>query len=210
MPAFDLSLYLVTDYRMDPRALAGMVREAVAGGVTLVQLRDHDRDDGEVYRIARQLLDVLEGTDVPLLVNDRVDVALAAGAAGVHLGQGDLPPERVRELGGPDFVIGWTASDLASVHAASTLAEGTVDYLGLSPVYATPTKPDAEKPLGIDGLRDLCAETTFPSVAIGGINADNAADIMATGVDGVAVVSAICAAVDPRSAAAQLRKVVGR
>ncbi|MQA82812.1 MAG: thiamine phosphate synthase [Streptosporangiales bacterium] len=208
--SFDLSLYLVTDQRSRGHHLDRVVRDAVAGGVSLVQLRDHHSSDAEMYRTTCRLLDVLADTGVPLVVNDRVDVALAAGAQGVHLGQGDLPADRVRDLAGPDVVIGLTTSTPAEVEAAEAYGDGVVDYLGLSPFLATLTKPDAAEPLGLEGLRALRRATALPCVAIGGVNTSNAADVVDTGVDGIAVVSAICAAGDARAAAAALRRCIDR
>lgn len=206
----DLSLYLVTEEGSDRRTVVDTVRAAVAGGVTAVQLRDRTLSDIELYRTAVELRELLAGSGVPLLVNDRFDVALAARAAGVHLGQDDLPPRRVREIAGPDLVIGWTTSSMDEVAAANALPPGTVDYLGVSPVFATGSKADAGTPLGLDGVGRLRAASELPCVAIGGITVTNARDVHATGVDGLSVISAICSSPGPRKAAAALRKEIDR
>ncbi len=201
----DLSTYLVTDPDLcGERGVMDTVVAAVEGGVTVVQLRDKDASARSLCRLATALLRVLEGTDVPLVVNDRLDVALASGAEGVHLGQNDLAAEDARRLAGPGFVIGLSVSTHEEMTAANALPEGTVDYLGLSPVFATPTKTDTKDALGLDGVAALRRRTDLPCVAIGGIHAGNAAAVRGTGVEGVAVVSAICAAADPAAAAAAL------
>jgi thiamine-phosphate pyrophosphorylase len=201
-----LRLYLVTDGARD---VGPVVRAAVAGGVTAVQLRDPTATGRQLREAAAALLDVLAGTGVPLIVDDRLDVALAAGAQGTHLGQHDLPVEDARRLAGPDHLLGWSAADEAEMAPLTGWPAGTVDYLGVGPVTATPTKPDAGRPIGLDGLARACRLTTLPCVAIGGIDAGNAGDAMAAGAAGVAVVSAICAAADPERAAAELAAAVG-
>ncbi|QGK69109.1 thiamine phosphate synthase [Allosaccharopolyspora coralli] len=200
----DWSLYLVTDTALcGHRGVVRTVREAVDGGVTVVQVRDPAATGRELYELVVSVHEALRGTGVPLLVNDRLDVALAAGADGVHLGQSDLPVEAARAVLGQQRVLGHSVSTSEEVEAVPP----EVDYLGVGPVVATPTKSDAADALGLDGLRDLTARTILPCVAIGGVHADNAAEIAATGVAGLCVVSEICAADDPRSAAATLRKV---
>lgn len=200
----DLSLYLVTDTALcGHRGVVRTVREAVDGGVTVVQVRDPAATGRGLYELVVSVRDALRYTDVPLLVNDRLDVALAAGADGVHLGQSDLPVEAARAVLGEHRVLGYsvsTSDELAGVPSG-------VDYLGVGPVVATPTKSDAADAIGVDGLRDLTTRANLPCVAIGGVHADNAAEIAATGVAGLCVVSEICAADDPCSAAATLRKV---
>jgi thiamine-phosphate pyrophosphorylase len=209
MRTLDLGLYLVTDAPMcAARGLLETVEAAIAGGVTVVQLRDPQAGGRELYETARQLGPVLRRAGVPLIVNDRADVALAAGADGVHVGQSDMPVEAVRRLTGPDFIVGLSVSDAQELQAANALPAGTVDYLGVGPVFATPTKPDASVPVGIDGLAELVAGAALRTVAIGGVSEQNAAAVRATGVDGLCVVSAICAADDPRAAAARLASEV--
>lgn len=198
-----LTLYLVTDRGMTgERPLDDVVNEAVAGGVTCVQLREKRSSTREFLREAERLVPVLDGTGVPLLINDRVDVALAVGADGVHLGQHDMPAATARALLGPDAIIGVSVETMADVDA---LQDADIDYVAVSPVFATPTKRDTAQPWGLDGLARVRARTRHPLVAIGGLNRRNVADAVASGADGVAVVSAICAAPDPRRAAEHLR-----
>jgi len=198
----DYSLYLVTDAALaGRRAIEEIVREAVAGGVTVVQLREKGASSREMLRQARALRDLLAPRGVPLIVNDRCDVALAAGADGVHVGQGDLPCVLVRELAGPDLVIGVSVS---TVEEAVQAERDGADYLGVSPVFETPTKTDTPPAVGLDGLRRIREAVRLPLVAIGGIHAGNAAAVIRAGADGIAVVSAIMAAPDPRAAARAL------
>lgn len=203
----DLDLYLVTDTGLcGDRGVPETVRAAVAGGASVVQVRDPDASGRQLYELTARVREVLAGTGVPVLVNDRLDVALAAGADGVHLGQSDLPVRSARAIGGADLIIGWSVSDADQLATTAELPAGTVDYLGIGPVFTTPTKPDAAPATGLAGLRELVAATALPTVAIGGVNAGNAEDVLATGVDGLCVVSEICAAPDPEFAAARLRK----
>jgi thiamine-phosphate pyrophosphorylase len=199
----DLSLYLVTDTVLcGQRGVAETARAAVAGGATVVQLRDPRATTRELYDLAVELRAAVGTT--PLIVNDRLDVALAVGADGVHLGQSDLPVHKAREIAGPGFVIGLSISTAGEMEDADRLPPGTIDYVGIGPVFATATKPDAGTALGPALVAELAGMTSLPTVAIGGINADNAAQL--SGVDGICVVSAICAADDPRTAAANLGK----
>lgn len=205
-PALDLGLYLVADSGLcGTRGVVPTVVAAVRGGVTVVQVREPEATTRELCELAEAVRDALAGTGVPLMVNDRLDVALAVGAQGVHLGQSDLPATQARRIGGPDLLIGLSVSRAEETVEAEALPPGTVDYLGLGPVNATPTKPLAAPPLGLDGIARVRANTSLPCVAIGGVGAANAADVRATGVAGIAVVSAICAAPDPEAAAAALR-----
>lgn len=202
----DLALYLVADSGLcGTRGLLATVAAAAAGGVTAVQLREPGATTRELCRLGEALQEVLGGTGVPLIVNDRVDVALAVDAAGVHLGQSDLDVTVARRLVGDAMVIGLSVSTAEEVAAANRLPAGTVGYLGIGPVFATATKPEAAAPLGLERTAALAAATHLPCVAIGGIAAANVGQVLATGVDGVAVVSAICAADDPAAAAGRLR-----
>ncbi|WP_029430624.1 thiamine phosphate synthase [Blastococcus sp. URHD0036] len=208
-PGLDPTLYLVTDTVLSrPRTVPDVVRAAVAGGVTAVQVRDKTASRRELYELTLAVRAVLP-PGVVLFVDDAVDVALLAGADGVHVGQDDLPPAEVRALIGPDRLLGLSAGTPEEMAAALALPPGTVDLVGIGPVWATPTKPDAGTGLGPSGVAALAAEARaagLPSVAIGGISAANAASV--TGVDGVCVVSAICAADDPTAAARELRAVL--
>lgn len=205
-PAFDPTLYLVVGHEaVCGRAVADVVAAAVRGGVTLVQLREKTLSDAEVIASARTLIEVLAPLGVPLLINDRVEVAIAAGAAGVHLGQDDVGAARARGLLGPYAIIGVSAGTAAE---AATVFASLADYVGVGSVYPTATKPDAGAAIGIAGLLALRDVLPVPVVAIGGIDADTATAVAATGVAGVAVVSAICGAADPEAAAQRLRRAV--
>lgn len=206
--ALDLSLYLVADRVLCGRlGVVSTVQAAVRGGATIVQVREPLATTRELCRLAEAVHLALTGTGVPLLVNDRLDVALAVGAEGVHLGQSDLPAAAARRVAGADFLIGLSVSDSRETAEADALSVGTVDYLGVGPVFATPTKPMAARPLGLHRTAVLRAATRLPCVAIGGIDDNSAAQVLATGVNGIAVVSAICAAPDPQAAAATLRGI---
>jgi len=172
-----------------------------------VQLRDPDAKTGAFVELARALATLLRPAGIPFIVNDRVDVALAVGADGVHVGQRDMCPADVRRLIGPDAILGLSVTSPAQL-ASSDLSG--VDYLGVGPICATRTKKDAATPIGVAGLRAVAALTALPIVAIGGIHAGNADEIIEAGADGVAVVSAICAAPEPRTATDALRQIVAR
>jgi len=202
----DLSVYFVTDTKLcGERGVLATVEAAVRGGASVVQLRDKQASARELLALAVDLLGALKGTGIPLLINDRLDVALAAGADGVHLGQSDLDVENARRLAGPHFLIGLSVSRAPDIEEVHALPAGTVDYLGIGPVFPTTTKQDAQAALGLDAVAALRNCTDLPCVGIGGINRHNAPSVWATGLDGLAVVSAICAALDPAAAAAALR-----
>jgi thiamine-phosphate pyrophosphorylase len=205
-PDLDLGVYLVTDRpALLGRALLDVVAAAVAGGASMVQLREKTASTREFVELARAVLGVTRPRGVPLLINDRLDVALAAGADGVHVGQDDMHPRDVRALLGPEALIGLSVTGEDEARGAIGLP---VDYLGAGPVFATATKKDAGAPQGLAGLSRMVALAQVPVVAIGAITLDNAASVMATGVAGLAVVSAVCSAVDPATAAAALRRIV--
>lgn len=200
--SFDLSLYLVTDPRQTAsRGLEATVSAAVAGGVTLVQLRDPNAHGRALVEQARALKALLTPLGIPLLVNDRVDVAIAADADGVHLGQDDMNPQDARALLGPDRILGLSVGNPQEL-AASDLSG--VDYLGTGPVKATGTKADAGKAIGAAGIATVRALTHLPIVGIGGVDGAIVEDVIRAGANGIAVVSAICAAEDPKVAAAEL------
>ena len=202
MRSEQLRLYLVTDRPLSlGRDLVWIVTEAVRGGVTMVQLREKDIDTRDFIALGQRLLEVLRPAGVPLLINDRVDVALAVGADGVHIGQSDMPYDMARALLGPDRIIGLSAENMAQVEETNLL---DVDYVAVSPVYSTATKTDTAPPFGLDGLRRAAVLSRHPAVAIGGMNVATAADAYAAGAAGIAVVSAICSAPDPCAAAAAL------
>ena len=200
-----LRLYLVTDRPLAMgRELEWIVAEAVKGGATMVQLREKDIDTRGFIELARRLQPMLKEAGVPLIINDRVDVALAVDADGVHIGQSDMPYEIARRLLGPDKIIGLSVENMDEVREANSL---DVDYIGVSPVYSTATKTDTAPPFGLDGLREAVRLSRHPAVAIGGMNASTAPEVLKTGVDGIAVVSAICSAPDPCTAARLLSQL---
>lgn len=219
----DYSVYLVTD---DPSRYAGdwleNVLEAVEGGVTCVQYRDTESDAAERLRRARRLKDALAARHVPLVVNNEADLAAAVGAEGVHVGQGDLPPQRVRAIVGSDCEIGLSitsSADLARFLRPAAAAEDVralVGALGIGPVFdARKTKADASDALGLAGFAALCRELVAAGasqarVAIGGIGPSNAAEVVAAGATGLAVVSAFSRGGDSRAAAQKLRAATPR
>jgi thiamine-phosphate pyrophosphorylase len=205
-PALDLTLMLVTDPAMTrTRGLTATVSAAVAGGVTVVQLRDKDADDAMLARIGAELMAMLAPLGVPLIVNDRPAVARAIGAAGAHIGQDDGDVRAARRLLGEDAALGLSvtrAGEIATVDASVT------DYVGLGPIFPTGSKTDAAPALGLAATAEIGAHLPVPFVAIGGITAANAGDVIRAGAAGVAVVSAICAAHDPAAAARAIRDAV--
>jgi thiamine-phosphate pyrophosphorylase len=203
---FDPRLYLVTDRGLAAgRSVEEIVASAVRGGVTAVQAREKRLPTPDFVAAALRLKLLLARSGAPLIINDRIDVALAAGAAGVHLGQSDASPSEARRLLGPEAIIGLSVETMDQVRAA----EGeNIDYLGVSPIFTTPTKTDAGPGWGIEGLRRLRAATRLPLVGIGGISAANAAAVLEAGADGIAVVSAIMSAPDPETAARELRALI--
>jgi thiamine-phosphate pyrophosphorylase len=195
-----LRLYLVTDRGLGGgRPLTEIVLAAVAGGVTMVQLREKAIGTRAFVELGRALKTALAGRGVPLIINDRVDVALAVDADGVHLGDDDMCAGNARLLLGPRAVIG------VSLQAAPGPEAAAADYFAVSPVFATGTKPDAGPALGLAGVAAVRRLTARPLVGIGGIDQTNARAVIEAGADGVAVVSAIMAAGDPGAAAARLR-----
>ena len=198
-----LRLIAITDDLRDGReGLAGRLGSAVRGGATMVQVRLKDEDPRTIVEVTRALVDALP---VPVLVNDRADLALAAGAHGVHLGVDDLPPSSVREIAPPGFIIGASVGGEEEIpHAAGA------DYVGVGPLFGTASKTDAGDAIGAERFAALSTAVGLPAVAIGGITADNVADAIAAGACGVAVIRAILGAPDPRAAARALRLASGR
>ncbi|TYD00607.1 thiamine phosphate synthase [Arthrobacter echini] len=202
----DLSLYLVTDTGLcGPRGVPATVEAAVAGGVTLVQLRDPGATDADFVALGLAVRQVLAGTGVPLIIDDRVHLVRAIGADGVHVGQRDLPPDRARHLLGPDAIVGLSVSTIEHVGAAREFDDGVVDYLGVGPVRPTRTKPDHGPVTGLGGAAAVAAASPWPVVAIGGLTARDAGALRRSGMAGVAVVSAVCSAQDPAGAASDIR-----
>lgn len=204
-----LSVYFVTDENLCAtvgRSVCDTVRGAVDGGATCIQLRAKDDSAADFLAQTVEVCSAVNGR-VPVIINDRVDVFLAArhlGAKvdGVHVGQSDLPVEAVRALVGPEAILGLSASTEDEIRAAEE--SGVVDYLGIGVLRGTVTKADAPGPLGVEGLDRLARLTTLPTVAIGGIGHDDMADLGATALDGAALVSAICCAEDPAATVAGL------
>lgn len=199
---FDPRLYLVTDSASAVvRPLEDLVAAAIAGGVTLVQVREKQATTRDFVECTRAIRRRAAAAGVPVIVNDRLDVALATGADGLHVGADDLAVADARRLLGPTAILGATVSD--SVGARQARDDGA-DYVACNAAFGTATKTDTGAPIGLAGLRELVAAVDLPVVAIGGIHLGNAADVLATGVAGVAVVSAIVASNDPRAAASRL------
>lgn len=200
----DYSIYLVTDDGcLQGRALIDCVREALEGGVTLVQYRAKTASSAEMYAEALQLKALCDSFNVPLIINDRLDIAMEVGAAGVHLGQDDLPCAAARKLLGEDYIIGVSAHNPAEAKAA---LQSGADYLGCGAVFGTATKADVKK-LGTEGLTAICREKGLPVVGIGGVTADNYREVRAAGADGAAIVSGILAQPDIRTTVRAIAKV---
>lgn len=200
----DYSIYLVTDDGcLQGRALLDCVREALEGGVTLVQYRAKTASSAEMYAEALQLKALCDSFNVPLIINDRLDIAMAVGAAGVHLGQDDLPCAAARRILGEDYIIGVSAHNPAEAKAA---LQSGADYLGCGAVFGTATKADVKK-LGTEGLMAICREKGLPVVGIGGVTADNYREVRAAGADGAAIVSGILAQPDIRATVRAIAKV---
>lgn len=199
----DYSLYLVTDRGLSlGRSTVDVVRAAVAGGVTCVQLREKELSTREFIAEAQAVQHILKPLGITLIINDRIDVAMAVDSTGVHLGQSDMHIRDARRLLGSTAIIGVSAECLD--HAREAATEGA-DYLGISPVFSTATKKDIAKPLGLSGLTEIRQHVSLPLVAIGGIKSENCAEVIGAGADGIAVVSAITSAASPEQAAADLR-----
>lgn len=200
----DYSIYLVTDDGcLQGRALIDCVREALEGGVTLVQYRAKTASSAEMYAEALQLKALCDSFNVPLIINDRLDIAMAVGAAGVHLGQDDLPCAAARKILGEGYIIGVSAHNPTEAKAA---LQSGADYLGCGAVFGTATKADVKK-LGTDGLAAICKAKGLPVVGIGGVTADNYREVRAAGADGAAIVSGILAQPDIRTTVEAIAKV---
>ena len=202
----DYSLYLVTDRSLSKgRSTAEIVAAAVAGGVSCIQLREKSCGTREFLNEALALQPLLKSRNLPLIINDRLDIALAIEADGVHLGQSDMPIGMARKIAGDSLIIGISAE---SVDDALRAEQEGADYIGISPVFSTPTKTDIAPPLGLEGVRQIRALVDIPLVGIGGIHSDNAESVIAAGADGIAVVSAIVSAADPAGAAKKLKTLI--
>lgn len=211
MPIFkkvDYSVYLVTDRGLARgKSNLEVVKAAVQGGVTCVQLREKTCSTREFIKEAMSIRDFLKEHNVPLIINDRIDVAQAVQADGVHLGQTDMPCEMARKILGKDAIIGLSVENYEQAEEANNL---DVDYIAISPVYRTPTKKELTKEFGLEGVRKITEISRHSAVGIGSIKAHNAGDVIQAGANGVAVVSDICSADDPEAAARELREVVDK
>ncbi len=202
----NLGLYLVTDRDLSlGRPIEEIVSAAVKGGATIVQLREKKCSTKEFIDIANKLLEILKPVKIPLLINDRLDVALAVKADGVHIGQGDMPYKIAREMLGPEAIIGLSVESVEDATEAENL---DVDYLGISPVFSTPTKTDISHELGFEGVKKIREVSRHKLVGIGGLNSANARETIEAGADGIAVVSAICSAENPEAASRELKDIV--
>lgn len=200
----DYSLYLCTDRRlMTSPTIEASAESALRGGTTVIQLREKDCSSREFYELGLRVKKITDAYHAPLIINDRVDIALAVGAAGVHVGQGDLPCKVVREIVGPDMIVGVSA---ATLEEAVRAEEDGADYLGVGAMYATATKTDT-RPVSMEELLKIRAAVKIPIVVIGGINQQTLGNFKGTGVDGLAVVSAIVAQPDPEAAARELLRM---
>lgn len=198
----DYSLYLITDRNIiNNRSLKECVEEAIKGGVTIVQIREKDASTREFYNIAKEIKDVTDKYNIPLIINDRIDIALAVDAAGVHLGQSDMSIEVARKILGEDKIIGISAGNIEEALEAE---KSGADYLGIGAIFYTGTKKDIDEPIGLEGLKEIVSKIKIPSVAIGGINKENAAEVMKTGVNGISIISAILGYDDTKIASEEL------
>ena len=200
-----LLLYAITDRSwLGGRTLKEQVREALQGGVTMIQLREKDMPYEDRLREAAEILDVCREFGVPLIINDDVELAMQVGADGVHLGQKDMDPEEARRIMGPDKIIGASAR---TIELAKKAQEKGADYLGVGAVFHTGSKRDAVE-VGPQVLREICAAVEIPIVAIGGIDSDNVSELSGSGIAGIAVISAVFGADDVRQAAANLKQKI--
>jgi len=201
--AVDYSLYLVTDRDIlgEGRDLIQAVCDAVRGGVTLVQLREKRLSSRDFYNLALALKKKLVSMNVPLIINDRLDIALAIDADGLHVGQEDLPVNIARSLMGPEKIVGLSVNTLEQAREGE---QAGASYLGIGPVFYTQTKTDIDEPVGVEKLKLFKKNTSIPLVAIGGINLNNLEDVKQTGMDGVAIVSGLMAAQDVTGAAREM------
>lgn len=206
MKTFKLDVYLVTDRDLSKgRSLEWVVEEALKGGADIVQLREKDMDTADFVQEARRIKKLTNRYGKILLINDRIDVAMAVGADGVHIGQKDIPYTDARRLLGPEAIIGLSVESLEQADEANAY---DVDYIAISPVYRTPTKEELINELGLDGVRAITRISRHKAVGIGSIKAHNAAEVIRYGANGVAVVSGICGADDPRIATQELKEIV--
>ncbi len=200
----DYTLYLCTDRKlMSTNTLEEAVEQAILGGCSLIQLREKQSSSREFFEMAKRIKAITDRYRVPLIINDRIDIALAVDAAGVHLGQEDIPAKEARRIMGEEKVIGVSAR---TVELARKAVEDGADYLGVGAMFATSTKGNA-KVIGKEKLKEIRAAVSIPIVAIGGINHSNAAQLVDTGINGLAVVSSVIGASDIQAAARKMRTI---
>lgn len=203
MKNLDLSLYLVTDKSDDVEKFLNTIEEAIKGGVSVVQIREKTKDTLDFYNLALKVKEITTKYDVPLIINDRVDVALAINADGVHVGQSDMPCDVTRKLVGPDKIVGISA---ATIDEAKKAEKDGADYIGTGAVFPTATKDDAPKITKKD-LKEIVDSINIPVVAIGGINHNNASELIDTGIAGLSVVSAIMSSDNPKKSSEELLNI---
>ena len=203
-PSVDYSLYVCSDTELiGPRSMESCIEEAILGGATLIQLREKDISTREFYQKALHLHALTLHYHLPLIINDRVDIALAIGAEGVHLGQEDMDLITARRLLGTHAIIG--ISTLGSIELSQQAERDGADYIGVGAIFSTATKTNS-LPIGLNSLAQICRSVSLPVVAIGGINLENSTEVWQTGVAGICVVSAILAQENIRAAAAAFRQ----
>ncbi|HZD61002.1 MAG TPA: thiamine phosphate synthase, partial [Anaerolineae bacterium] len=183
----------------------GVAAAAIEGGASIIQYREKSASSRTLLETAGRLRELTAGAGVKLIINDRVDIALAVGADGVHLGQDDMPLEVARHIMGDTYIIGISATNLDEAIAA---AKNGADYIGLGPIYPTPSKEDAAPPIGLEGLSTVASAVSVPVVAIGGITIDNVEEVVMAGADGIAVISAVAAKEDMVGTARLLRGII--
>lgn len=203
MNTVDLSLYLVTDNSDDVERFLNTIEEGIKGGVTVVQIREKTADTLDFYNLALKVKEITTKYNVPLIINDRVDIALAIDADGVHVGQSDMPCDITRKLIGPNKILGVSA---ATIPEAKKAEEDGADYIGTGAVFPTATKDDAPK-VTKEELKEIVESIGIPVVAIGGINLDNAGELADTGIAGLSVVSAIMSSDNPKKSSEELLNI---
>jgi thiamine-phosphate pyrophosphorylase len=202
----DWTLYVITDAKLSRgRSHLEVAQAAIEGGASIIQFRDKEMSTRQLVETARKMKELTDEARIPLIINDRLDVALAVDADGVHVGQDDMPAALARQLIGPHKILGVSAS---TVEEALQAEREGADYVSASPVFTTPTKPDAPPPTGLEGLRAIVEAVNLPVIAIGGINEKNAAEVIEAGAQGIAVISAVISAPDIVAAARYLREPV--
>jgi thiamine-phosphate pyrophosphorylase len=204
----DYSIYLVTERKLSlGRSNLEVIEAALVGGVTIVQLREKELSTRDFYNEALQIRGLLKKYQIPLIINDRIDIAMAIGADGVHIGQDDMPLNIARQLLGPDKIIGVSVFSIAEARAAEA---GGANYLGLSPIFVTSTKPELDRQIGIEGIAPIRSEVKIPLIGIGSMNVSNAFEVVMAGLDGVAVVSGIVSQKDITAATRDIKAEVMR